>query len=69
MRNSSRENDVIFDPFMGTGTTGLAAKNENRNFIGCEINEKYFNMAKSRISKDTCISNIGNTKYGKIKLF
>lgn len=47
--NSSKENDVVLDCFMGSGTTGVACMNTNRNFIGIEINEKYFNIAKERI--------------------
>lgn len=49
IRNSSKEGWTVFDPFMGSGTTGVACKLENRNFIGCEINEEYFNIAKKRI--------------------
>lgn len=45
----SDEWDVVLDPFMGSGTTCLAAKSLNREFIGCEINEKYFNTAKGRL--------------------
>lgn len=45
----SNEGDVVFDPFMGSGTTGVACKNLNRNFIGIEKDETYFNIAKKRI--------------------
>ena len=45
----SRENDTILDPFMGSGTTGVVAKRLNRNFIGIEINENYYEIAKKRI--------------------
>lgn len=45
----SNEGDVVLDPFMGSGTTGVACKQLNRNFIGMEIDEKYFNIAKERI--------------------
>ena len=48
--NSSQENDTILDCFMGSGTTGVACKNLNRNFIGIELDEKYFNIAKERIN-------------------
>jgi len=43
-------NDTIVDCFMGSGTTGLACRNLNRNFIGIELDEKYFNIAKNRIN-------------------
>lgn len=45
----SRENDVILDPFMGAGTTGLAAALLNRNYIGFELNPDYASLAKRRI--------------------
>ena len=52
--NSSKEGDVILDPFMGSGTTGVACKELGRNFIGCEIDKNYFEIAKKRIdSVDT----------------
>lgn len=45
----SKIGDIIFDGFMGSGTTGVASKQLDRKFIGCEIEEKYFNVAKNRI--------------------
>lgn len=45
----SNENDIVFDGFMGSGSTGVAALNLGRNFIGIELNENYFNIAKNRI--------------------
>jgi len=40
---------TICDPYMGSGTTGLACKNLNRDFIGIEIDKQYFNIAKQKI--------------------
>lgn len=48
--NSSKEGDIIFDPFSGSGTTGVAAVQNNRDFVGIEINEKYYEVSKKRIS-------------------
>lgn len=47
---SSQQNDVILDPYMGSGTTGVACINLNRNFIGMENNEKYYRIAVKRIN-------------------
>ena len=49
---SSKEGDTILDPFMGSGTTGVACVNTKRNFIGYELNEEYFNIAKKRIEQE-----------------
>lgn len=51
IENSSNENDVVLDPFMGIGSTGVACINTNRNFIGIELDEKYFEIAKQRINE------------------
>lgn len=48
----SNENDVVLDPFMGSGTVGIACKKMNRNFIGIEIVKDYFEIAKNRIEND-----------------
>ncbi len=48
---SSNEKDLILDPFMGSGTTGVACANLNRNFIGIEISEKYCAIAEERIMR------------------
>lgn len=42
---------TIIDPFMGSGTTGAACKILNRDFIGIEMNEQYFEIAKERITQ------------------
>lgn len=44
-------NDIIIDPFMGSGSTGVACQNLNRNFIGIELSKEYFNMAQKRMYK------------------
>ena len=49
IENSSDENNLVLDPFMGIGSTGVACKELNRSFIGIEIDEKYYNIAKERI--------------------
>ena len=46
------ENGLVLDFTMGSGSTGVACKNTNRNFIGIEIDEKYYNIAKERIEND-----------------
>ena len=49
IKQSSDVGSIIFDGFMGTGSCGIAAKKLNRNFIGIELDEKYFNIAKDRL--------------------
>jgi site-specific DNA-methyltransferase (adenine-specific) len=45
----SNENDIVFDPFMGSGTTAKMCLKHNRNYIGCDISEEYCNIARERI--------------------
>ena len=56
--NSTNEGDTVLDCFMGIGSSGVASKKNNRNFIGCEIDEKYFKVAEERI----------NGTFGKTKI-
>ena len=58
---SSREGDVILDPFVGSGTTCVAAKRLGRKYIGFEINEKYYKIAKDRLQ--------GWNQKGEMSLF
>ena len=51
IKNSSDENAVVFDGFMGSGSCGVACVNTNRQFIGIELDEGYFNIAKKRIEE------------------
>lgn len=50
VKNYTNKGDTILDPFMGSGTTGVACVNLNRNFIGFEINPNYFAIAERRIN-------------------
>jgi site-specific DNA-methyltransferase (adenine-specific) len=54
IKTFSNENDLVVDLTMGSGSTGVACKNTNRDFIGIEMNEEYFKIAEQRIN---------NTKY------
>jgi len=48
--NFTKENDIIYDPFMGCGTTAKIAKNNNRNFIGSEISSEYCDIIEERLN-------------------
>jgi modification methylase len=50
MINTTDEKDLVLDPFMGSGTTGVACKKLKRNFIGIEISEEYYKIAEQRIN-------------------
>lgn len=49
IEQSGYSKDLVLDPFMGSGSTGIASKNKNMNFIGIELDEEWFKLAKSRI--------------------
>lgn len=49
---TTNDGDTVMDPFMGSGTTGVACKNLGRNFVGIELNKDYFEIAKQRIGCD-----------------
>ena len=53
----TNENDTVFDPFCGSGSSGVAALQNGRNFIGSEINEEYCRITKERIAQ---VLNYGN---------
>jgi site-specific DNA-methyltransferase (adenine-specific) len=57
---STDENDIVLDPFMGTGTTAIAAKKLNRKYMGIEIDEKYCEIANNKLKSENSISKIGN---------
>jgi site-specific DNA-methyltransferase (adenine-specific) len=52
IKTSSNENDTILDCFMGSGSTGVACKHTNRRFIGIELDDNYFEIAKKRIEEE-----------------
>jgi len=47
----TQKDAIVLDPFMGSGTTGVACVKTGRNFIGIEIDESYFNIARQRIAE------------------
>ena len=47
----SYENDLVFDPFIGSGTTAVAAKKLGRNYLGFELYQEYVDMTNERINK------------------
>ena len=49
IKTYTKEFDAVLDNCMGSGSTGVACKNTNRSFIGIELDETYFNIAKQRI--------------------
>ena len=51
IKQSTDKNDVVFDGFMGSGSTGVACMNTNRKFIGIELDNNYFNIASKRIEE------------------
>ena len=61
IEKSTNEGDVVLDCFMGSGTTGVACKELNRDFIGIEIDKEYYEIAKNRIN--------GITADGQLSIF
>ncbi len=55
---ASNPEDIVFDPFMGVGSTGVAALEMNRKFVGFELEESYFNAAQKRIEQNTKINQL-----------
>ena len=52
IKTYTNEGETVLDNCMGSGSTGVACVNTNRNFIGIELDETYFNIAKERIEKE-----------------
>lgn len=49
LKQYTKENDIVLDPFMGSGTTAVVCKQQNKKFIGYEIEKKYFDIAEKRL--------------------
>lgn len=55
---TTKEGALVLDPFMGSGTTAIACKNTNRNFIGIEINPHYYEISKTRLAKTDAVQRL-----------
>jgi DNA modification methylase len=55
IKTYTNEGDTVLDFTMGSGSTGVACKNTNRNFIGIEMDKNYFDIAKKRIEDEVCL--------------
>lgn len=58
IKTYTNENETVLDFTMGSGTTGVACKNLNRNFIGIEMDDKYFELAKNRIENHVIVKEL-----------
>jgi site-specific DNA-methyltransferase (adenine-specific)/modification methylase len=56
IKDFTKDGETIFDPFMGSGTTGIVCSKMNRNFVGCELDADMFEIAKNRIENQEKIS-------------
>ena len=63
---SSTTAQIVLDPFMGSGTTAIAAIKNNRNYIGIEISQKYCDLAEQRIS---ALSGVYQSSTNELQLF
>ena len=54
IENSSQEGEMVFDPFVGVGATAIACKELNRQYIGIELDEHYYNIAVNRVNDYIC---------------
>ena len=58
IRTYSNEGDTILDPCMGSGTTGIACLNTNREFIGIEKDENYYTIAEERLNSSMTVQEV-----------
>lgn len=66
IKTYTNEGDTVLDNCMGSGSTGIACINTNRDFIGIELDENYFNIAKERIERSDCIAENINQQTSQI---
>ena len=69
IKNFTKENDLIYDPFMGLGTTAIVAKSMNRQYIGSEISKEYIELAMKRINSETALPLFEKETAKQQKLF
>ena len=69
IKTYTNEGETVLDFTMGSGTTGVAAKKLNRNFIGIEIDENYFEIAKKRINDIDIVKKNINANFDAVKVF
>lgn len=70
IRNSSKAGDLVFDPFLGSGTTRVAAYFESRKFVGCELNEQFYAIQEQRYNAQ-CADMVAykDVKVQQLKIF
>lgn len=69
VKASSLQNQVVFDPFMGSGTTAIAARKNGRHYLGCEISKKYYGIIQDRLANlDKSIKETGFQEKSRQKL-
>ena len=56
----SKEGDIVLDPFMGSGTTAMVAKQHNRHYIGCELHDNYKDLIEQRVPVEISSQDIDN---------
>lgn len=57
IKTYSNENDTVLDTFMGSGTTGVAARNTHRSFVGYEIDDNFFKISEDRLKVNHNVRN------------
>lgn len=67
IKDYTEENDLVLDCFMGSGTTAVACKQLNRNFICCDINNEYCDIANKRLQQENLLTILETTNKGLLK--